>query len=302
MRVNTTVTHTIVLAKRTLHTVRGNLAWTFGYNTAALPIAALGMLNPCRSEGTGMARKTRSRIAPPRGPSVNLIATIGIVVLAVVVIGAVLLFNRSGDTADDTGGGPATIPSELRASPDSNKLSESEGDKVTVVEFLDYQCPACAAYYENVIKKLETDYDGRITFVTRNFPLSMHPLAQQAARAAEAAAAQGKYTEMYHQLYDNYKQWAVAPDGQEVSNDEQRATTLFDTYATAIGLDLNRFHTDMASPEIQQRIDTDMAAGEKVGVSSTPTIYVNGTKFDPQGDSFADVDGQLRDMIDKALG
>lgn len=249
-----------------------------------------------------MARKTRSRIAPPRGPSMNLIATIGIVVLAVVVIGAVLLFNRSDDTPADTGGNPATIPSELRASPDSNTLTKADDDKVTIVEFLDYQCPACAAYYDNVIKKLETDYEGKITFVTRNFPLSMHPLAQQAARAAEAAAAQGKYTEMYHQLYDNYKQWALAPDGQEVSSDAQRATTLFDTYATAIGLDLNRFHTDMASAEVQQRIDTDMAAGEKVGVSSTPTIFVNGTKFEPSGDTFGDVDSQLRDLIDKALG
>jgi protein-disulfide isomerase len=247
-----------------------------------------------------MARKTRSRIAPPRGPSANLLATVGIVVLAVVVIGAVLLFNRSDETTD-TSTGTGTIPSELRAGPDSNTLTESDDDKVTVTEFLDYQCPACAAYYDNVTKKIETEYEGRITFVTRNFPLSMHPLAQQSARAAEAAAAQGRYREMYHQLYDNYEQWAVAPGGQEVSSDEQRATTLFDTYATAIGLDLNRFHTDMASPAVQERIDADVAAGEKLGVSSTPTIFVNGTKFDPQGDTFADVEGQLRDMIDEAL-
>nr|QEO73843.1 hypothetical protein [uncultured bacterium] len=246
-----------------------------------------------------MARRSRSRVAPPRRPSANVIATVAVVVLAVVVIGGVLLFNRSNDTsAADTG----SIPSELRAGTDGNTLTEAEGDKVTVVEFLDYQCPACAAYYGNVTKKLESDYAGEITFVTRNFPLSTHPLAQQAARAAEAAATQGRYREMYHQLYDNYEQWALAPDGQQVSDDEQRATTLFDTYATAIGLDLDRFHTDMASAAVAERVSTDMAAGEKLGVSSTPTIYVNGTRFEPQGESFADVDRELRDMIDKALG
>lgn len=63
-----------------------------------------------------------------------------------------------------------------------------------------------------------------------------------------------------------------------------------------------RFHIDLASTAAQQRIDTDLAAGTKLGVSSTPTIYVNGTQIQPQGESFADVDRQLRDMVDKALG
>jgi protein-disulfide isomerase len=247
-----------------------------------------------------MARK--SRIAPPRRPSANLIATLAIVVLAVVVIGGVLLLNRSDDTGDNGGGAPATIPSELKAGPGSNTLTEAADGKVTVVEFLDYQCPACAAYYANVIKQLESDYAGKITFVTRNFPLSMHPLARQAAQAAEAAALQGKYREMYHQLYDNYEKWAVAPGGQEVSDDAARAAEFFDTFATAIGLDLDRFHTDMASAAVKERIDADVAVGEKLGVSSTPTIFVNGVKFEPQGDTFDDVDSQLRDKIDEALG
>jgi protein-disulfide isomerase len=248
-----------------------------------------------------MARKSRSRIAPPRRPSANVIATVAVVVLAVVIIGGVLLFNRSGD-ASGANTGSGTIPSELRAGPDSNALTEAQGDKVTVVEFLDYQCPACASYYRNITKKLESDYAGRITFFTRNFPLSMHPLAQQSARVAESAAKQGKYREMYHQLYDNYEQWALAPDGQQVSNDERRATALFDSYATAIGVDLDRFHTDMASAAVAERVNADMAAGEKLGVSSTPTIFVNGTKFEARAESFADVDRELRDMIDKALG
>lgn len=245
-----------------------------------------------------MARKSRSPIAPPRRPSANVVATIVVVVLAVGVIGGALLISRSGD--DDAPAG--SVPAELRAGPDSNTLTKAGGDAVTVVEFLDYQCPACATYYDKITKKLETDYAGRITFVTRNFPLPMHPLAPQAAKAAEAAAEQGKYREMYHQLYGNYRQWALAPDGQQVSDDEARATTLFESYATAIGLDLTRFRTDLASPAIQERIDADLAAGEKLGVSSTPTLFVDGRQFEPRGEKFSDVDRELRGLIDEALG
>ena len=244
-----------------------------------------------------MARKARNSVKARKGPSANVVLTLAVVAVAVAVIGGILLVNRSNSVAENDGG----ISSELRSSADRNTLTESDGNRVTVVEFLDYQCPACAAYYDNVTRKLETDYAGRITFVTRNFPLDAHPLAVPAARAAEAAARQGKYREMYHQLYDNYEQWAIAPDGQQVSDDQQRATTLFDQYATAIGLDLDRFHTDLASTAVQQRIDADLAAGEELGVSSTPTIYVNGKQFQPQGESFADVDRQLRDMVDEAL-
>lgn len=242
-----------------------------------------------------------SRTTPSRRPSANVIATVAVVVLAVAVVGGVLLVNQADDTGSD-GHGSGSIPTELRAGPDSNTLAEAGDGKVTVVEFLDYQCPACAAYYGNVTKDLETDYADRITFVTRNFPLASHPLARQAAQAAEAAAAQGKYREMYHQLYDNYEQWAVDPAGQQVSADARRATRLFDSYATAIGLDLDRFHADLDSPAVRERIDADVAAGEKAGVTSTPSLFVNGEAFEPQGDTFAEVDRQLRGVLDEALG
>lgn len=259
-----------------------------------------------------MARKSRSSVMARRGLSANVIITIAIVVVAAVVIGGVLLFNRSeednsgggGGDGGGGGGGGGAIPTELRVQPDSNLLSEAEGaddGKVTIVEFLDYQCPACAAYYTNVTKQLEADYAGRITFVTRNFPLDSHPLAQQAARVAEAAALQGRYKEMYHQLYDNYEQWAVSEDGREVSDDAQRATTLFEGYATTIGLDLAQYQAALTDPSVQERIDADAAAGRKVGVDQTPTFFVNGEKFQPTGDKFSDVANQLREQIDAAL-
>jgi protein-disulfide isomerase len=236
--------------------------------------------------------------------SSNTVLTVAVMLVAVVVIGGVLLFNRN-DTRDNAPQGGASqgadpVAADVLRKPDSHTLLEATDDKITVVEFLDYQCPACAGYYMNITKKLEQDYAGRITFVTRNFPLEMHPLAVPAARAAEAAALQGKYAEMYHALYDNYQSWARSAGG-EASADPERARTQFDDFARQIGLDLDRFHRDMNSDQVTQRIERDKADGETAGVSGTPTVFVNGIEFTPDGDTFAAVDAQLRARLDEAL-
>lgn len=248
---------------------------------------------------------TKNPVTRRAGLSSNTILTLVVVAVAVVVIGGVLLVNR-GDTQGNSPQGGAsqgvdTVAADVLRKPDSHTLLEAPNDKVTVVEFLDYQCPACAGYYTNITKKLEKDYAGRITFVTRNFPLEMHPLAVPAARAAEAAALQGKYREMYHALYDNYLSWARTPDGSGASEDLKRAQKRFDDFARQIGLDLDRFHRNMNSETVQQRIDRDQADGTKAGVSGTPTIFINGKQFSPSGETFAAVDQQLRAQIDEAL-
>ncbi|WP_199432964.1 DsbA family protein [Qaidamihabitans albus] len=240
-----------------------------------------------------------------KGVSSNTVLTLVVMLVAVVVIGGVLLFNRSDAQGNAPQGGAAqganTVAADVLRKPDSNTLLEAPGDKVTVVEFLDYQCPACAGYYMNITKKLEKDYAGRITFVTRNFPLEMHPLAEPAARAAEAAALQGSYREMYHALYDNYESWARTADGSEASADLERARARFDDFARQIGLDLDRFHRDMSSEQVTQRVERDKADGAKAGVTSTPTFFVNGEEFTPAGETFAEVDAQLRARLDEAL-
>ncbi|MCE6995273.1 DsbA family protein [Saccharothrix sp. S26] len=236
-------------------------------------------------------QKNRNILAARRGPSLNVILTGAVVLVAVLVIGGVLVFNRSDE--DGTASNAALFPAG------AHTLSKVEGDKVTLVEFLDFQCPACSSYYTNITKKLEQDYRGRITFVARNFPLEMHPLAVPAARAAEAAGKQGKYAEMYHALYDNFDQWAV--EGQSTSSDVRRATAEFEEYATAAGLDLERFRTDMASQEVQSIIDRDVTDGTEAGVNSTPTFFLDGERFQPTGRTVADIDRELRARIDAAL-
>ncbi|MGH3545376.1 MAG: DsbA family protein [Mycobacteriales bacterium] len=239
-----------------------------------------------------MSSRKRKPTTLKRGISANAILTAAVVTIAIGIIVGALLVNRSNNGGEDAGSGGSQLQ--------RHTLIEAADKKVTVVEFLDYQCPACASFYTGVTKQLERDYSGRITFVARNFPLEVHPLALPAARAAEAAAEQDKYSQMYHALYDNYRQWAVSSGGG-ISDDTDRAEARFEDYARAIGLDIDRFRRDAASPEIGRHIETDLADGARAGVTSTPGIFVNGKKFQPTGDSYADVDRQLRELLDSEL-
>ncbi|MEU7474576.1 thioredoxin domain-containing protein [Lentzea sp. NPDC042327] len=242
--------------------------------------------NPRRNR---MSRTKKNPVTARRGVSLNVVLTAVVVLLAAAVFGGVLLFQRDG--AEDRTA--VLVPAG------AHTLSKVDGDRVVLVEFLDFQCPACSAYYSGVTRKLEDDYRGRVTIVPRNLPLEMHPLALPAAQAAEAAGRQGKYAEMYHALYGNYDRWAV--DGQNTSADRDRAIGLFEQFATAAGLDLDRFRADMASADVRAAIDRDVADARKLGVQSTPTLFLNGEQFQPSGKSFADVDRELRAKIDAAL-
>ncbi|RRO18368.1 thioredoxin [Saccharopolyspora rhizosphaerae] len=244
--------------------------------------------------------KNQNLVTQKSGLSTNIILTIVVVVVAVVVIGGVLLFNRGGDGGGDTGGSQPAVAAEVLRKPDSHVLTEAPDGKLTVVEFVDFQCPVCQKYYSGFMRNIEDEYAGRITFITRNYPLEMHPLSQQAARAAEAAAFQGKYKEMYHALFDNWAQWAA--DGQQYASDEAKAKAQFEQYAQQIGLDVNRFKQDMVSPKVQAKIDQDVADGGAAGVGSTPTIFLNGRQFDPGNvQSYAEIGPKLREQLDQEL-
>jgi hypothetical protein len=140
--------------------------------------------------------------------------------------------------------------------------------KVTVIEYGDFQCPGCGAFYP-VQKQVTDKYKNEVRFIFRNFPLStLHPNARAAAAAAEAAGLQGKYWEMHDQLYANQQSW-------ENLNGEQR-TNLFTGYAVALGVDKDQFVKDLDNQKVLDKLSFDIALGGKVGVSGTPSIYVNG--------------------------
>jgi len=225
--------------------------------------------------------KSSNPVTKRGGASINLVLTVIVLVVAVGVIGGVL-YAKGGNGNQQQPGPDQTVPAAVLNPPDANTLSKSPDGKVVLTEFMDYQCPSCQQFYQQLTKEMEQKYQGRITYVVRNYPLAQaHPLAEPAARAAEAAAAQGKFAEMYHQLNENWSKWAVdSPGAQEPSSNVQRAQQMFAGYAQQIGLDVNKYQQDVSSPAIDAKVKKDMADGDKAGVSGTPTFFLNGKKLD----------------------
>ena len=194
--------------------------------------------------------------------SVGLVATFALVVGVVLALGKV-----GGDSADASAGGATAI---VRA--DSHVLGERGISNVEFVEFLDFECEGCAAAFP-VVEQLRKDYAGRVTFVARYFPLPGHFNAERAARAAEAAARQGKFEQMYVLMYENQSQWG-----------EQRVPldATFRGFAQRLGLDMTKYDADYASPEVAARVQRDVDDGLALGVQGTPSFFLNGQRFEPQ--------------------
>jgi protein-disulfide isomerase len=254
-------------------------------------------------EGDQPMPKTPNPLTSRSGPSMNVILTVVVVLVAVFVIGGVLLFSRSGEQAPTTENGqPAP---ELLQQPHDNVLTEASDDKVTLVEYLDYQCPACYQYYQAVTQDIEREYEGKIDFVVRNYPIQKaHPLARSAAQAAEAAGKQGKYADMYHLLYGNWQEWALSTNQEgkpTISDDQQRAEQIFTKYAQQIGLDVEKFRQDANSEEVKNKIDQDARVAERFGVKGTPTLFLNGERFQPRVENLLQVKDELRKQIDEEL-
>ncbi len=143
--------------------------------------------------------------------------------------------------------------------------------KVVLIEYGDFQCPACGVVYPR-IKAITEQYKDELGFVFRNLPLmTIHANAKAAAATVEAAGLQGKYWEMYNMIYQSQKAWS------NLSGTER--TDAFVGYATAIGLDEAKFKTDLASPAIGKKISFDQTIGKKIGANATPTFYLNGVKL-----------------------
>ena len=156
---------------------------------------------------------------------------------------------------------------------------------VTLEEFGDFQCPPCGKL-AGPTKQLEEAYGSQLRVIFRQFPLRTHEHAQEAALASEAAGFQGRFWEMHDLLYREQANWSKASD----------VRALFSGYAGVLGLNLDRFKTDMDGPEAKERVASDQKRGAALGVSSTPTIFVN----DRQIPAPVEVAG-LRTAIDAAL-
>ena len=148
---------------------------------------------------------------------------------------------------------------------------------VTLEEFGDFQCPPCATM-AGTLKGIEEKYGERLRLLFHHFPLAIHVHAREAALASEAAHLQGRFWEMHDLLYQEQLVWTKAPD----------VPALFNSYAAKIGLDVERFKKDMQTLEAKARVAADQKLGTARGVTSTPTIFINGvvvpaTSLNPNG-------------------
>jgi len=134
---------------------------------------------------------------------------------------------------------------------------------LTLLEYGDYECPFCGAAHP-IVKEVERLLEGDLRFAYRHFPLSqIHPHAYQAAEAAEAAGAQGRFWEMHDQLFEHQ---------------DRLDTSDLITYADALGLDLTRFVHDLETHAHAPRLREDFLSGVRSGVNGTPTFFVNGVR------------------------
>lgn len=139
---------------------------------------------------------------------------------------------------------------------------------VVMVEFGDYQCPACG-FAHPIIKKVLNEYGGKVTLVYRHFPLAQHRHSGIAAEAAEAAAQEGKFWEMHNRLYEDQKRWS----------DSDKPLDIFLEYAREFGLNTEKFKQSVESSAFKDVIANDQKDGASAGVSGTPTLFINGEQY-----------------------
>jgi protein-disulfide isomerase len=133
---------------------------------------------------------------------------------------------------------------------------------VTIIEFSDYQCPYCAKWHAEVFERLMKTYEGKIRFVYRDFPLySIHPQAQAAAEAANCAGEQGAYWKYYTALFS--EKYSLGGDA-------------YTQYAKDLGLDAEKLNQCLSAHRYQAEVDADFKYASNLGVSSTPTFFING--------------------------
>ncbi|NNH21726.1 thioredoxin domain-containing protein [Pseudokineococcus marinus] len=168
---------------------------------------------------------------------------------------------------------------------DSHYLSDAGPDAPVLVEFLDFECEACAAAYP-LVEQIREEYDGRLSVVARYFPLPGHANAENAAVAVEAAAGQGAFEAMYQRMYATQAQW-----GEQ----QQSQADLFRTFAADLGLDLAAYDAAVADPGTLSRVGRDLTDGQALGVQSTPTFFLDGQRIEPTSieDFRAQVDAAL---------
>lgn len=187
---------------------------------------------------------------------------IGVGVLTVILlVGGVWLLNRNSNTSN------TNVDQSILVKSDSFKTGNGS-EKVTVVEFADFQCPGCKVA-SPALERIASDYKGRVNLVYRHFPLAQHPYARETASFAEAAGAQGKFWEAYKLIFDTQDEWSNTADINQ----------FITKFTSDLKLDETKVKDTMSSSKTAEKIQRDYDDGVKAGVNSTPTVFINGEKL-----------------------
>lgn len=188
---------------------------------------------------------------------------------ALILAGALMWFSRP----------ISEVPLEKLVSKDA-WTTGSTNPKAVLVEFSDFECPACGAAQPEV-KKVIDKYRDKLKFVYRHFPLEQHQNARSAAEAAEAAGNQNKFWEMHDRLF---------------INQTKLSSSTYETLAKELDLNLETFKQDLASGKSKDKVQRDLADGVSVGVNATPTFFLNGRKLNLF--SFANLEAEINKVLE----
>lgn len=208
--------------------------------------------------------KIRKREEQKKSRMVQTIALWSFIIIA----GGLTIFGISkliSQTPDDNN----LTASVLTAITDTDWVKGNKQSNITLIEYSDFQCPACGGYYP-ILKQLSQDFGDDINFVYRHFPLKqLHPNAELAARAAEAAGLQNKFWEMHDMIFEN----------QEIWSNKRNVKEIFISYATTLSLDTEQFKNDLDSKDTKERVNDDYQSGTKLSIRSVPAFFLEGKKL-----------------------
>ena len=219
----------------------------------------------------------------------NLVISAALVAVLALVLALALGLNRpepadNADSADGAGStGTAAAPLVRQ---DSHVVSQADSsDAPTLVEFLDFECEACAAAYP-VVEQIREDYAGQINVVVRYFPIQSHVNAVNAAVAVEAAAQQGQFEAMYSRMYETQTQWGEKQTSEAAT---------FRGFAQDLGLDMADYDAAVGASATLERVQQDYQDGIDLGVQGTPTFFLDGELLEPA--SVKDFRGAIDDAL-----
>jgi protein-disulfide isomerase len=190
----------------------------------------------------------------------------------VLIIGAILIgvsIAARQDNPDVNSGADLTVEGPV----DGEWTVGGEGAAVSLIEYSDFQCPACRSYF-SVLNEVKKAYGDNISFTYRHYPLrQIHEHAQLAGQAAEAAGVQGKFWEMHDLLFEKQNEWSNGTFQKRK----------FIGYAEDLGLNTEQFEEDLNSSESKQKVNAGYNSGIRAGVNSTPSFFLNGQRIRPGG-------------------